>query len=170
MALRASDETGRVGWYPTQWGCADRRLILPPQDSRVRAAPWARSQSVSRYPAMRVRIEIRIHFDAFPAKKRAAKNSGTLWDSPSRTPVDVLPIERNPVFLVDGSTPTPSEPVDKRDTSPRRLHKLRSKYPKGDVHSGGGAATVGAEAVRRGRPTRPAKASLFFLGSPARND
>ena len=34
------------GMIPAQWGCANRRLILPPQDSRIRAAPWARSQSV----------------------------------------------------------------------------------------------------------------------------
>jgi len=43
------------GRFPMQWGCVNRRLTLPPQRSRFRAAPVARSQSVNRYPAMHVR-------------------------------------------------------------------------------------------------------------------
>jgi len=53
---------------------------------------------------------------------------GSLWVL-TRASVDVPPIERNAVPLVDWPTTTPTQSVDERDASPRRLLELRSEQP-----------------------------------------
>ena len=65
--------------------------------------------------------------------------------------VNMLPVERD-AGLIDPTTSTPSQPVDERNAAPRRLQEARRLWSKGDVDPGRGAAAVGAELVRRGRP------------------
>jgi len=70
----------------------------------------------------------------------------------SRPPIHVPPVERDEGLGIDRAAPTPSQPVDERDAPPRGPHEVRGVHPEGDVDAGGGAATVGTEGVRRGRP------------------
>ena len=119
-------------------------------------APVARSQSASRYPAMRVRN----------AKNFKAKQPPELS---SRSHIYMRPINRNS-RLKYRSTTAPSQAVDERDAAPRRLHEVCRHETKGDVHPGGGAATMGADVVSGGRASLTAEAALLLSSTETRDD
>ena len=93
-----------------------------------RVAPVTRSQSVSRSPAMRVRIP------------------SSSWPS-----IHVPPVEGNQTIGIGGTATPPSESVPEHDVAPRDLHEVGSVQSKRDIDAGGRATSMRAELVRRGR-------------------